>query len=343
MSALDKTGLEAATVAVHFAADDKDGTLAEAAVAAYLEAVATTSEGVTEEQTPRVTDAMATAFALGASMGDGKFTSDSPHLQAALNSSKARIMAGISAALEASRSPVSQKEAVPVGKLLDLVRWAHDTLLEINPSNYTHDDVCQLNDASVEVILGLAPILGETHGKSAEWWSERASPSPAPAGEPGIKALEWEEEPNEPGWWTATVEPLRLFYEVRVNGRGKTRAILPGEFWKPFDGDIEAAKAAAQADYETRIRSALHPTPTPVSAPVGVVEKTEHLLQTVGDGIVAMFEQMIEGNWRDDHDHDVKMNVAMMNLQTVVQEVMEFRTEHLGYCAPRARTEVENG
>ncbi|NLS19853.1 hypothetical protein HGP16_25270 [Rhizobium sp. P40RR-XXII] len=61
------------------------------------------------------------------------------------------------------------------GELRKLVRWAHDTLYEINPSNYDHDEVCKLNDASVEVILGLAPALGETHGKSAEWWTARAA------------------------------------------------------------------------------------------------------------------------------------------------------------------------
>ena len=55
---------------------------------------------------------------------------------------------------------------------LELIRWAHDKLYEINPSNYDHDEVCRLNDASVEVILALAPLLGETHGKSAEWWAE---------------------------------------------------------------------------------------------------------------------------------------------------------------------------
>lgn len=57
----------------------------------------------------------------------------------------------------------------------DLIRWAHDTLYEINPSNYDHDEVCKLNSASVEVILALAPPLGETHGKSAEWWEGYAA------------------------------------------------------------------------------------------------------------------------------------------------------------------------
>lgn len=80
-----------------------------------------------------------------------------------------------------------ESHAKTVGKLLDeleakdkriaehreLLRWAHDTLLEINPSNYTHDDVREANAAAVEVILGIAPTLGETHGHTNEWWAAR--------------------------------------------------------------------------------------------------------------------------------------------------------------------------
>lgn len=62
-----------------------------------------------------------------------------------------------------------------ITELRDLLKWAHDTLIEINPNNYTHDDVCEINNASVEVILGIAPVLGETHGKSEEWWAARAA------------------------------------------------------------------------------------------------------------------------------------------------------------------------
>lgn len=69
-----------------------------------------------------------------------------------------------------SRAEAAEAE---VKRLRDLLRFSHDTLWEINPSNYDHDDVCKLNDASVEVILAIAPELGETHGKSKEWWDER--------------------------------------------------------------------------------------------------------------------------------------------------------------------------
>ena len=56
--------------------------------------------------------------------------------------------------------------------LLPLIKWAHETLYEIDPSNYDHDEVVKLNDASVEVILGLAQALGEKHGYSADWWAQ---------------------------------------------------------------------------------------------------------------------------------------------------------------------------
>lgn len=65
--------------------------------------------------------------------------------------------------------------------LRELIRWAYDTLYEIDPSNYDHDEVCKLNDASVEVILGLAQALGEKCGKTAEWWAEYSKSHPVSA------------------------------------------------------------------------------------------------------------------------------------------------------------------
>lgn len=49
-----------------------------------------------------------------------------------------------------------------VKMVTDLVEWACDTLTEINPSNYGHDDVCRLNDRSVEVIIGLSALAEGT-------------------------------------------------------------------------------------------------------------------------------------------------------------------------------------
>ena len=42
-----------------------------------------------------------------------------------------------------------------IKRMDDALERAYETLIEINPSNYDHDDVCRMNDASVEVILGI--------------------------------------------------------------------------------------------------------------------------------------------------------------------------------------------
>ncbi|RWD00143.1 MAG: hypothetical protein EOS58_30650 [Mesorhizobium sp.] len=75
--------------------------------------------------------------------------------------------------------------------VMALIRWAHDTLHEISPDNYDHDEVCKLNDASVEVILGLAHYLGEKHGKTDEWWQEYRAKHPHLATMKG-EAVAWQ-------------------------------------------------------------------------------------------------------------------------------------------------------
>ena len=42
---------------------------------------------------------------------------------------------------------------------IEFLEWAYETLGEINVSNYGHDDVCELNDKSVEVILAIKTRL----------------------------------------------------------------------------------------------------------------------------------------------------------------------------------------
>jgi len=58
-------------------------------------------------------------------------------------------------------------------KIAEAARAAHEALWELNPDNYDHDDVLKLNDASVEAIFLLADAIGETHGKTPEWWEAR--------------------------------------------------------------------------------------------------------------------------------------------------------------------------
>ena len=94
-----------------------------------------------------------------------------------------RPMVAMEAAISAYLSAVGQKAGTVEVKAL--IQWAHDTLYEINPSNYDHDEVCKLNDASVEVILVLARFLGEKHGHTEAWWAEwdatRSALIPAPS------------------------------------------------------------------------------------------------------------------------------------------------------------------
>lgn len=54
-----------------------------------------------------------------------------------------------------------------VGELEAKIVWVVETLQEINVSNYDHDDVCRLNDASVEVILGLCAEPAAHNSKGA--------------------------------------------------------------------------------------------------------------------------------------------------------------------------------
>jgi hypothetical protein len=54
------------------------------------------------------------------------------------------------------------KEAeAKLAKAVDVLQLAYSTLTEINPSNYDHDDVCEQNNASVEVILSITAVLDE--------------------------------------------------------------------------------------------------------------------------------------------------------------------------------------
>jgi len=69
--------------------------------------------------------------------------------------------------------PASASQVEAGSRLRVAARQAHDALIELNPNNYSHDDVCKANDAAVEAILLLADALGETHGKTPDWWEAR--------------------------------------------------------------------------------------------------------------------------------------------------------------------------
>ena len=74
---------------------------------------------------------------------------------------------------------------------------------------------------------------------------------------PAVKKLEWREAP---GQMAHTSEPFPYFKYVIVDDDRGVDWSIGGDGWNPVE-NVEAAKAAAQADYEARILSALTPTP----------------------------------------------------------------------------------
>jgi hypothetical protein len=70
-----------------------------------------------------------------------------------------------------------------------------------------------------------------------------------------VKQLEWIE--YEENWFAAGIPELRFGYEVRETQRGGVRMRMPMENFEAFNGTLEEAKAAAQADFERRIRSVI--------------------------------------------------------------------------------------
>jgi hypothetical protein len=243
---------------------------AEAAISAYL---SSTSAGVTEEQREHILETVVAPDngtvpeVLAAVLQCARAWV--PEARIVGNVRAGDIARAIEAALEASRvAPVCQKEAEPVCK---------------------H---CKGTGAEADYVgleMRCVAVACSACGGSGHL------PSPAPAVEPvGIKALEWTEMPERPygykGFLLYRIDSTNSLLNYRI-----TYAVQ-GEldrFGKPWTqryadypryeldaphgskggnfGTLEAAKAAAQSDYEARIRSVLHPSPTPVSAPVGVV------------------------------------------------------------------------
>jgi hypothetical protein len=53
--------------------------------------------------------------------------------------------------------------------------------------------------------------------------------------------------------------------------------------------------------------------------------RLHELIQRFGDAATDTFEQMLKGNWKDDHDHDVRMNKSMLDLKRTVADTIAFR------------------
>lgn len=46
------------------------------------------------------------------------------------------------------------------------------------------------------------------------------------------------------------------------------------------------------------------------------------MIVELGNAATDVFEQMLKGNWRDDHGHDVRLNKAMCDLKAAVERAM---------------------
>ena len=66
-----------------------------------------------------------------------------------------------------------------------------------------------------------------------------------------------------------------------------------------------------------------------------VIDKrvVEALVNSVGDKIADLLDQLVKGNWVDELGHPVKNNIQMLNMKSALIELGEFRADHLGYTA----------
>ena len=68
-------------------------------------------------------------------------------------------VSGFKAKDEAIKSWNTRADQAVIDTLVEALQFADDNLQEINPSNYSHEDVCFMNAKNVEVILFLRDAL----------------------------------------------------------------------------------------------------------------------------------------------------------------------------------------
>ena len=109
-------------------------------------------------------------------------------------------------------------------------------------------------------------------------WNRRADTRPAPA---AVMALEWGAQGtwcDQPSYHADSAFGWLMIVDHTQHGNG-FRVYPPWEETKESHPTLEAAKAAAQADYNARILSALQPAP----AVEGLLEAAENLANEVQD------------------------------------------------------------
>lgn len=52
------------------------------------------------------------------------------------------------------------------------------------------------------------------------------------------------------------------------------------------------------------------------------------MMQDTGDAIADVLNQMLKGDWHDDHGHAVKMNAQMLHLRDVLAAMTDYRNKN---------------
>lgn len=139
-------------------------------------------------------------------------------------------------------------------------RKAHDALWELNPNNYDHDEVCKLNDGAIEAILTLAPLIGETHGYSPEWWNQRAAIQPNP-------------DARQADLAKAATAALRDIDDLVANSEGVSGLHLNGDV-APWSEIMDGGAYGAWLQSVERLREAIRALtpPADLAAKIGGAE-----------------------------------------------------------------------
>lgn len=125
-----------------------------------------------------------------------------------------------------------------------------------------------LDDQHPEYLMVEVGGVERAQGLDCFVWGPAIKPA---AGQPGIKVLEW----GKTSYGTPEVSTIAGVYRLNHAGNGgwsvnRQRDVLRDNDGRTNFATVEAAKAAAQADFEARIRSALaSPDSAPLTATAG--------------------------------------------------------------------------
>lgn len=140
-------------------------------------------------------------------------------------------------------------------------------------------------------------------------------------------------------WWA---EDRRALYAAQAEISELGKDAVPRSRYRAVEREVESANAktreiqnVAHAEIDSLIsqltaeREAHEVTRKALEAKLAESEaKVKELnaqINSLGDAATDTFEQMLMGNWQDDHGHPVLNNTAMLALKSAVNDVLEAR------------------